>query len=45
MNLADYINYKDRELSYEDIRHYQNIIAALARTEELMREIVLVDLE
>lgn len=30
---------KDRELSYEDILHYQKIIVALTETERLMKEI------
>jgi predicted helicase len=30
---------KDRELSYEDIRHYQKIIVALTETDRLMKEI------
>ncbi len=30
---------KDRELSYEDIRHYQKIIVALKETDRLMKEI------
>jgi len=30
---------KDRELSYEDIRHYQKIIVALYETDRLMKEI------
>lgn len=30
---------KDRELSYEDIRHYQKIIIALSETDRLMKEI------
>ncbi len=30
---------KDRELSYEDILHYQKIIVALTETDRLMREI------
>ena len=30
---------KDRELSYEDILHYQKIIVALSETDRIMREI------
>ena len=30
---------KDRELSYEDILHYQKIIVALSETDRLMKEI------
>jgi predicted helicase len=30
---------KDRELNYEDIRHYQKIIVALTETDRLMKEI------
>lgn len=30
---------KDRELSYDDIRHYQKIIVALTETDRLMKEI------
>ena len=30
---------KERELSYEDIRHYQKIIVALTETDRLMKEI------
>ena len=30
---------KDRELSYEDIRHYQKIIVALTETDRLMKQI------
>jgi hypothetical protein len=33
---------KGRELSFEDIVHYQKIIVALNRTDELMKEIDLV---
>lgn len=33
---------KGRELSYEDIQHYQKIIVALKRTDEIMKEIDLV---
>ena len=34
---------KDRELSYEDILHYQKIIVALCETNRLMREIDKID--
>jgi len=34
---------KDRELSYEDIVHYQKIIYALTKTDELMKEIDMID--
>ncbi|WP_396148532.1 hypothetical protein [Flavobacterium sp.] len=30
---------KDRELSYEDILHYQKIIVALTETDRIMRRI------
>jgi predicted helicase len=33
---------KDRELSYEDILHYQKIIVALSETDRLMKEIDLI---
>ncbi|WP_221406303.1 type ISP restriction/modification enzyme [Daejeonella rubra] len=36
---------KGRELSFEDILHYQKIIVALKRTEELMKEIDLVKIK
>jgi hypothetical protein len=36
---------KDRELSYEDILHYQKIIVALTETDRLMREIDEVEIE
>ncbi|WP_439553680.1 type ISP restriction/modification enzyme [Flavobacterium macrobrachii] len=35
---------KDRELSYEDIRHYQKIIVALSETHRLMAEIDKIEL-
>ena len=35
---------KDRELSYEDIRHYQKIIVALTETDRLMKEIDKIEL-
>jgi len=35
---------KDRELSYEDIRHYQKIIVALTETDKLMKEIDKIEL-
>jgi predicted helicase len=35
---------KDRELSYEDILHYQKIIVALTETDRIMREIDLIKL-
>ncbi len=35
---------KDRELSYEDIRHYQKIIVALNETDRLMKEIDKIEL-
>lgn len=35
---------KDRELSYEDIRHYQKIIVALKETDGLMKEIDKIEL-
>jgi predicted helicase len=35
---------KDRELSYEDILHYQKIIVALTETDRLMKEIDLIEL-
>ncbi|MEM0543416.1 type ISP restriction/modification enzyme [Flavobacterium sp. j3] len=35
---------KDRELSYEDIRHYQKIIVALTETDRLMKEIDTIEL-
>ncbi|CAN5464601.1 DNA methyltransferase [soil metagenome] len=34
-----------RELSYEDIRHYQKIIVALSETDRLMKEIEKIELE
>jgi len=34
-----------RKLSYEDILHYQKIIAALAETDRLMKEIDLIDIQ
>ncbi|MPL55243.1 hypothetical protein SDC9_00713 [bioreactor metagenome] len=34
---------KERELSYEDILHYQKIIYALTKTDELMKEIDMID--
>ncbi|MBP6721099.1 MAG: N-6 DNA methylase [Bacteroidia bacterium] len=36
---------KDRELSYEDILHYQKIVVALVETDRLMKEIDLVGVE
>ncbi len=35
---------KGRELSYEDIQHYQKIIVALKKTDEIMKEIDLIDI-
>mgnify|MGYP002078732860 CR=1 FL=1 len=35
---------KDRELSYEDIRHYQKIIVALTETDRLMKQIDTIEL-
>ena len=35
---------KDRELSYEDILHYQQIIVALTETDRIMREIDKIEL-
>jgi predicted helicase len=35
---------KDRELSYEDILHYQKIIVALSETDRLMKEIDLIEM-
>ena len=35
---------KDRELTYEDIRHYQKIIVALTETDRLMKEIDTIEL-
>ena len=35
---------KDRELSYDDIRHYQKIIVALKETDRLMKEIDKIEL-
>ena len=35
---------KDRELSYEDILHYQKIIVALTETDRLMKEIDLIEM-
>ena len=35
---------KDRELSYEDILHYQKIIVALSETDRIMKEIDLIEL-
>jgi predicted helicase len=35
---------KDRELSYEDILHYQKIIVALSETDRLMKEIDTINL-
>ncbi len=35
---------KDRELNYEDIRHYQKIIVALTETDRLMKEIDTIEL-
>jgi predicted helicase len=35
---------KDRELSYEDILHYQKIIVALSETDRLMKEIDLIEI-
>ncbi len=35
---------KDRELSYEEILHYQKIIVALSATDRLMKEIDLIEL-
>ncbi|MGI8640291.1 MAG: type ISP restriction/modification enzyme [Pyrinomonadaceae bacterium] len=35
----------DRELSFEDIRHYQKIIAALTETHKIMRKIDKIELE
>jgi predicted helicase len=35
---------KDRELSYEDILHYQKIIVALSETNRLMKEIDLIEI-
>jgi predicted helicase len=34
---------KDRELSYEDILHYQKIIVALSETDRIMKEIDLIE--
>ena len=36
---------RERELSYDDILHYQKIIVALAETDRLMKEIDKIDLE
>jgi predicted helicase len=36
---------KDRELSYEDILHYQKIIVALTETDRIMREIDEIEIE
>jgi hypothetical protein len=36
---------KDRELSYEDILHYQKIIVALSETDRIMKEIDKVEIE
>ncbi len=36
---------KDRELSYDDILHYQKIIVALTETDKIMKEIDLVGVE
>ena len=36
---------KGRELSYEDIFHYQKIIVALSETSRLMKEIDKIELE
>jgi predicted helicase len=36
---------KDRELSYEDILHYQKIIVALTETDRLMKEVDMVGIE
>jgi hypothetical protein len=35
---------KDRELTYEDILHYQKIIVALTQTDRLMKEIDKIEL-
>jgi predicted helicase len=35
---------KDRELSYEDILHYQKIIVALSETDRIMKEIDLIEI-
>ena len=35
---------RDRELSYEDILHYQKIIVALSETDRIMKEIDLVEI-
>ena len=35
---------KDRELSYEDILHYQKIIVALTETDRIMKEIDLIEI-
>lgn len=35
---------KDRELSYEEIRHYQKIIVALTETDRLMKQIDKIEL-
>jgi hypothetical protein len=36
---------KDRTLSFEDIIHYQKIIAALTETDRLMKEIDAIEIE
>jgi hypothetical protein len=36
---------KDRELSFEDILHYQKIIVALSETDRLMKEIDEIEIE
>lgn len=36
---------KDRELSYEDILHYQKIIVALTETDRIMKEIDKIDID
>ena len=36
---------RNRELSYDDIRHYQKIIVALTETDRLMKEIDLIELD
>ncbi len=36
---------KGRELSYDDIRHYQKIIVALTETDRIMKEIDTVEFE
>jgi hypothetical protein len=36
---------KDRQLSFEDILHYQKIIVALSETDRLMKEIDKIEIE